>query len=122
MDANATLPIFGTHQRDDEVSGVSVANTETLVYAGDGPNNTNKLETSKNTNMKDIITISEKGRQSKGLAEYKEELKSVNFSSETKNLLAHLAASSINAAEVTDSDLSSEALTVKVIKQYFYDQ
>lgn len=119
MNVNATLPIFGTHQKDDEAS---VVNSETLIAIGDGPNNTNKLETSKNTNMKDIITVSEKGRQSKGLAEYKEELKSVNFSSETKNLLAHLAASSFNAAEVTDRDLSSEALTVKVIEHSFINE
>lgn len=59
---------------------------------------------------------SEKGRQSKFLATFQQqEMLIDNFTSETKNLLARSAAVSINTDDSNENELSSEALTVKVI-------
>lgn len=124
---------------DVELNTTAVSSLPTISSSAESYNNgrfdgdktafqtNSKLDQSKSNSIKEIMLTAatsgggEKGRQSKVLmAEYKEELKSVNFSAETKNLLAQLASSSINADEDDDrrhdgdNDLSSEALTIKV--------
>lgn len=72
-----------------------------------------EYESTRNILLKEILNNSDKGRQSKLLAEYKEELKIVNFTAETKSLLARAAIVSINTADASARDLNSEAYTVK---------
>lgn len=56
----------------------------------------------------------ERGRQSKVLAEYRQELKSINLSSEAKNLLARSAAISLeDLDDHEESNISSEALSIQ---------
>lgn len=57
----------------------------------------------------------ERGRKSKVLAEYRQELNFINFSTNTKNLLARSAAVSLeDLIEQDDDKVSSEALSIQV--------
>ncbi len=81
----------------------------------------NKQNESESTTEQDVVreetekqVISDRGRQSKILAEYSETLKILNLTSGSKNLLAR-SAISINSDEIVEDDeLNSEALIIKV--------
>lgn len=81
----------------------------------------NKQNESEVTTEQDVVreemekeVISDRGRQSKILAEYSETLKILNFTSSSKNLLAR-SAISVSSDEIDgDEELNSEALIIKV--------
>lgn len=81
----------------------------------------NKQNDSEVTTEQDVVreemekeVISDRGRQSKILAEYSETLKILNFTSASKNLLAR-SAISVSSDEIDgDEELNSEALVIKV--------
>lgn len=62
----------------------------------------------------DKQVISDRGRQSKILAEYSETLKILNLTSASKNLLARSAIAITSDEMVGDDELNSEALIIKV--------